>query len=142
MDRKRIIVVILEFIVGSCYGFGSHFATSDSIYELKLFVSKSDISLVEFISDSSPPIFIFRFLNELSNHVTLFLLGNLLQILIVAKVFELIIPTIGNTSNFDLRELVLLIQRLVSAFLVFERLYFSRSFVAALRFRLEHLHQL
>jgi hypothetical protein len=115
---------MLEFVDGGCYGFGRHFATSDSINQLKLFFSKSDISLIELISNSSPPIFIFRFLYELSNHVTLFLVSDLLQILIIAKMFELIIPSIRNPSNFDLGQLVLLIQRVVSSILILDEVYF------------------
>ena len=120
MNRERIIVVILELIGSVGYSFGCHFSASDSINKLKLFISESNISLVELISDSPPPIFIFRLLNELCNHIILFLLGNLLQIFVIAKVFELVIPSIGNAADFDLSEFVFLIEGLVAALLVLE----------------------
>jgi hypothetical protein len=59
MNRERIIVVILKLVGSIGNSFGCHFSASDSINKLKLFVSESYISLVELISDSPPPIFIF-----------------------------------------------------------------------------------
>jgi len=109
MNGERIIVIILELISSIGKSFRGHFSASNSINKLKLFIGKSNISLVELISDSSPPIFIFRLLDELCNHIILFLLGYFLQIFIITKVFELVIPSIGNTTDFYLCEFVFLI---------------------------------
>lgn len=58
MNRERVVIVILDLIIGGGDSFRCHLATPDSINELKLFVTEPDISLVELVPDSSPPIFV------------------------------------------------------------------------------------
>lgn len=59
MNGEGIVVVIFNLIIrgGDCLR--SHFSASNSIDELKLFVSETNISLIELIPDGPPPIFIF-----------------------------------------------------------------------------------
>lgn len=75
-ERITVLEFDLELTLG--YGFRCHFSTSDSIDEFELFIWQSDISLIELISDGSPPIFIFRFFDELGDHIILFLFGDFL----------------------------------------------------------------
>jgi hypothetical protein len=65
--------------------------------------------LIEFISDGSPPIFVFRLVNELCDEISFLFLDDLLQVFVVAEVFELVIPPIGYASDLDLGQLVVFV---------------------------------
>ena len=78
VNRERIIMFKLDAIVRFSNCLRSHFSTSDSIYKLKLFIWETNISLIELISDGSPPIFVFWFFDEFCDHIILFLFGNFL----------------------------------------------------------------
>lgn len=82
-----------------------------------MFIIEPDISLVELIPNSPPPILILRLLDELSDLIILLLLGDLLQMLIIAEMLELIIPTIGDTTYLHTGQLILLVVGFVIALL-------------------------
>ena len=65
MNWEWIIVRKFKLIVSVCYFFGGHFAASDSVDKGKLLISEDYVSHVKLISNSFPPIFIFRFFNKL-----------------------------------------------------------------------------
>lgn len=73
--------------------------------------------MVQLIPDSPPPILVLGLLDELRDLIVLLLLGDLLQMLIIAKMLELIIPTIGNTTYLHTGQLILLIVGFVIALL-------------------------
>lgn len=87
----------LECGVGD--SFGCHLATADTINQLKLFVIESNVTLVELVTDGPPPILVLGLADKLSDAILLLLLGHLLQVLIITKVFELVIPTIGDATD-------------------------------------------
>ena len=106
---EGISVIIFDFEGTGGNMFGCHFSTSNSIKEFKLLISESNISLIEVISDSSPPIFILCLFDEFSDKIILFLFCYLLKVLIITEMFELVVPSVWNTSYFDLSLLIFLI---------------------------------
>lgn len=65
MNWEWVVMRELKLVLSVGYFLGSHFAASDSVDKSKLFIGEDDVSHIELISDGSPPIFIFRFLNKL-----------------------------------------------------------------------------
>ena len=65
--------------------------------------------MIEFISDGSPPTFVFRLVNELCDEISFLFLDDLLQVFVVAEMFELVIPPIGYASDLDLGQLVVFV---------------------------------
>jgi hypothetical protein len=108
-------VVILQFVrvVRGGDGLGSHFAWSDTVDDLELLVGQSDIFHVEFVSDGTPPVFILGLLDELLDGWAGLGLDDLFEVIIIPKVLELIIPPIGNLTDFDLYCFILFIIGLV-----------------------------
>ena len=104
-------VIIFEFIrvVFGGDGFGGHFSASDSVDDLKLLVCELDVFHVELISDGSPPVFVFRFLDKFFNFITSFFLGNFFKLVVISEMLEFVIPSIRNFTNLDLDLLVLFI---------------------------------
>ena len=79
--------------------------------------------MVELIPYRPPPILILGLPDELGDLIFLFLLGDLLQVLIIPKMLELIIPAIGNTANLNTGQLILLIIGFVIALLTGGRFF-------------------
>jgi hypothetical protein len=108
-------VVILQFVRVVCGGDGlrGHFAWSDTVDDLELLVGQSDIFHVEFVSDGTPPVFILGLLYELLDGWAGLGLDDLLEVIIIPKVLELIIPPIGNLTDLDLYCFILFVIGLI-----------------------------
>lgn len=102
-------MLCFETIVGTGNFGRGHFPTPDTVNESKLFISKHNITHIELIPDSPPPIFVLRLLDELFELISLLLLDDRIQFVIVAEMLELIIPSVRNLSNLYAGELLLLI---------------------------------
>ena len=109
MHWKGIIIVVFNLVTSVSDGLRCHFTTSDSVDEFKLFVIESDISLIELVPDCPPPIFILGLLYELSYFIILLFLCYLLQFLIIAEMFEFIIPAVRNFAYLDFSQLIILV---------------------------------
>jgi len=143
VNWKGIVVIVLDFIASVSHGFTGCFSTPNPINELKLFIRESNISEIKLISDGPPPVLIFRFTDKLRDFIVLFLFSNLLEMFVVTEVFELIIPAVGNASNFNLSKLILLIQRFVVTELLVERMFlFTWPLRRCFSIVMFHLHQL
>lgn len=77
-------------------------------------------------------------MDELRDGVLLCLLGDLLQVLVIAEVLELLVPSIRNTSNLHTSQLVLLVIGLILAALTRRRLLLLPHSLERLTFTLTH----
>lgn len=100
---------------GGSNGLRRHLAAADAVNEFELLVIETDIALVEFVTNSAPPILVLGLADELANAVLLLLLGHLLQVLVVAEVLELVVPPVGDATDLHLRQLVLLVVGVILA---------------------------
>lgn len=108
-EGEGVVVIMgnLEGRVGETLG--RHLATSDSVNQFELLVVETYVTLVELITDGTPPIFVLGLADELTDAVLLLLLGHFLKVLIIAEVLELVIPPIGDATDLHLGKLVLLV---------------------------------
>jgi hypothetical protein len=115
MEWHGVVVVELVWVIGGGDGFGGHFTASDSVDDFELLISEVDIFHVELITNGPPPIFIFWLLNKLLNFIASFLLNNFFQFIVISKMFELVIPAIGDFTDFNFDLFVLLVVGLIVA---------------------------
>jgi hypothetical protein len=114
-ERERVIVIMANLEGGTGNSLRGHFATADSVDQLKLLVVEPNVSLVELVTNGPPPILVLGLADKLADAVLLLLLCHLLQVLIVAEVLELVIPPVGDAADLHLGQLVLLVVGVILA---------------------------